>query len=507
MKTQVLTKLASILSLFLIAGFTLFRIDKIPKVWDMKKLHAMHLPLPDTSMIMEPVSEAYYYAMPERVSYKTYPFYMPGMEPEGYYERLREQQPEIIFDPAVLKTEADWIRAGETIYDMPQTFQIMDSAFITSLPALAKHWKGFELPTTKDGIIPFLSIVVREKGRIEMGTLSCGMCHSKVMPDGSVLKGGQGNFAFPKFIVADYRVQRDFWKVPDSLLNVRRNANNRFLFAAPWIKHESQERLQQLSLDEWMEAFETPAGTVNRQGSGLGYPISIPDLFNLEDRKYLDHTGQLMHQEIGDLMRYATLNQVADGLHDYKGFTPFPKASDPEKGLVTRFTDEQLFALAKYLYTLKSPQNPHVYPESLLRKGEAVFKEQGCVTCHTPPLYTNNQLTPVDGFEPPADHFEKYDIFDISVETDPTNALYTRRGTGYYKVPSLIGVWNRTALMHNGNLANLEDLFDLKRLQPDYVPTYYKPVWLQQMAVPGHPFGMELNTGDKEAMLAYLRSL
>jgi hypothetical protein len=239
----------------------------------------------------------------------------------------------------------------------------------------------------------------------------------------------------------------------------------------------------------------------------MGYPISIPDLFNLKDRKYFDHTGLNRHQEIGDLMRYATLNQGADGLHDYKGFTPLPKASDPKKGLVTRFTDEQLFALANYLYILKPPKNPNDYPESLLRNGEAVFNEQGCITCHTPPLYTNNQLTPVDGFEPPADHYKKYDIFDISVGTDPTNALYTRRGTGYYKVPSLIGVWNRTALMHNGNLANLEDMFDPERLKPDYVPTYYKPAWLTQMAVPGHPFGMELNAGDKEALLAYLRSL
>jgi len=142
-----------------------------------------------------------------------------------------------------------------------------------------------------------------------------------------------------------------------------------------------------------------------------------------------------------------------------------------------------------------------------LKKGEMIFKEQGCVTCHTPPLYSNNKLTPVDGFEPSKDHLKKYDVFNISVGTDPTLALYTRRGTGYYKVPSLIGVWNRTALLHNGSLANLEDMLDPRRLEPDYTPTGFKPIWLKQMAVPGHPFGLELNTVDKKALVSYLKSL
>jgi hypothetical protein len=136
-----------------------------------------------------------------------------------------------------------------------------------------------------------------------------------------------------------------------------------------------------------------------------------------------------------------------------------------------------------------------------------IFKEQGCVTCHTPPLYTNNKLTPADGFEPPKDHLKKYDIFNISVGTDPTLALHTRRGSGYYKVPSLIGAWNRTAFLHNGGLANLEDLLDPKRLEPDYIPTGFKPLWLKHMAVTGHPFGLELNTADKKALVAYLKSI
>jgi hypothetical protein len=61
--------------------------------------------------------------------------------------------------------------------------------------------------------------------------------------------------------------------------------------------------------------------------------------------------------------------------------------------------------------------------------------------------------------------------------------------------------------MHNGSLATLEDMFDAKRLDDEYIPTGYKPTWLKTMAVPGHPFGLELTTADKRALIAYLKSL
>jgi hypothetical protein len=43
-----------------------------------------------------------------RPMYKTYPMYAPGKVPAGYLEWLRQQEPEIVFDPAKLKTKADW---------------------------------------------------------------------------------------------------------------------------------------------------------------------------------------------------------------------------------------------------------------------------------------------------------------------------------------------------------------------------------------------------------------
>src|SRR4029077_7643333 len=108
-------------------------------------------------------------------------------------------------------------------------------------------------------------------------------------------------------------------------------------------------------------------------------------------------------------------------------------------------------------------------------QGQQVFNRAGCAACHTPPLYTNNKLTPADGFNVPTDHREKYDIMPISVGTDPDLTLKTRRGTGYYKVPSLRGVWYRSMFGHSGWCATLEDWFDPHRARDDYVPTGWRP--------------------------------
>jgi cytochrome c peroxidase len=217
-------------------------------------------------------------------------------------------------------------------------------------------------------------------------------------------------------------------------------------------------------------------------------------------------------------MRYAALNQGMDMLTSYNNFIPMginsyselpgndewdhPFGYDPY-----RYTDAQLYALAQYIYSLKPPENPNKYSEKMLSDGELIFTEQGCITCHTPPLYTNNMLTPADGFDPPKNHFELYDIFNVSVETDPNTTLKSRRGTGYYKIPSLLGVWYRGPFFHNGELATLEDVLDSKRLSDDYVPTGYKPPHVKTKAVKGHDFGLELSGEENEALIAFLKSL
>src|SRR5262249_12782989 len=136
-----------------------------------------------------------------------------------------------------------------------------------------------------------------------------------------------------------------------------------------------------------------------------------------------------------------------------------------------------------------------------------IFKEQSCGQCHTPPLYTNNKLITAPGFTVPAEHKTRYDILPIVVGTDSGLTMRTRRGTGYYKIPSLRGVWYRGPFEHSGSVAMLEDWFDAKRLESDYVPTGYKGYGVEHRGVPGHPFGLSLSAADKSALIAFLKTL
>ncbi len=482
----------------------------IPKLWDIKKLKSAHLPLVDRTIDVEPISEDLYYKIPERIAYKTYTMYMPGQEPKGYYEWLLKQEPEIVFDASKLHTEEDWVRAGEIIYEMPQNFdRFIDSAVnLEELQGMAAFLNSMHVPVAKDGSIPFFKLVVRKKGTIEAGTFSCGNCHNKVMPDGSVLKGGQGNYPFDDIFGSGLKGRIEETKMPDSAGNAMITGAFTGLFGAPWIKHNSQEFINK---PDWKKAtdvlLKTIPGVMHRHSSAFGSPTTIPDLFNLQERKYLDRTGLIQQRDIGDVMRYAVLNQEMDFTNSYGGFKPDPSPDSIILRRYTRFSDAQAFALAKYLYSLKSLPNPDKASPELIAKGRKIFEQETCIDCHTPPFYSSNKLTPAADFTPPKEDFAKYDILDFSVKTDPGLALYSRRGTGYYKVPSLIGVWNRSALMHSGYVTSLEEMFNPARLKDDFMPSGFNPNVDKPFAVKGHSFGLYLNEEDKKALFAFLRSL
>jgi hypothetical protein len=159
-----------------------------------------------------------------------------------------------------------------------------------------------------------------------------------------------------------------------------------------------------------------------------------------------------------------------------------------------------------YIYSLKPPVNPNGSTE-LTARGEKVFASQGCEQCHTPPLYSSNQLMPVEGFQVPPDYRTRYRISEMSIATDPELTLKTRRGTGFYKVPSLKGLWYREMLGHSGYVKTLEDWFDQKRQRQDYVPTGFRRPGEPGFAVTGHPYGLSLSESDRAALIAFLRTL
>jgi len=481
----------------------------IPKMWVDEEIAELELPLADPIGSPKHVSAEYYYRIPVRPIYKSYPVYAPSHEPPGYIDRLKRQEPEIVWGKdkndiehaPPLKTEADWISAGEIVFDAAT---IYDGITIAAEVGQPDWYSKTGVLQTRDSVMPFYRYVIREKGKLELGGLACMSCHTRVMPDGATLKGAQGNFAFDRVRAYASRSGRF---TPAEVRAIEWG-----LFAASWLRPDPNARLGQMSVDQISTAQdEIPPGVLARRRSSLFFPTQIPDLIGVKDRRYLDHTGLQRHRSIVDMMRYAALNQGADDLASYDGFFPvdspqfrtLPEPNDLRVG--GRYSDEQLYALALYVYSLRPPPNPNKF-DALAQRGQKVFDQQGCAICHTPPLYTNNKLTPVDGFIVPEDYKRKYDILPMSVGTDPNLALKTRRGTGYYKVPSLKGVWYRGPFEHSGSVATLEDWFDVKRLDDDYEPTGFKG-YVKTRAVEGHEFGLQLSAEDKRALIAFLKTL
>lgn len=90
----------------------------IPKAWDHVDAATMDLPLAGLGSAPRHQSAAVYYKRPVYRLQRAYPVYAPGREPAGYMAWLRQQDPSILeVDPAALRTEEDWIKAGELLFN------------------------------------------------------------------------------------------------------------------------------------------------------------------------------------------------------------------------------------------------------------------------------------------------------------------------------------------------------------------------------------------------------
>ena len=472
------------------------KIPKVwPKVWDDEALRSWALPLAGLGEPPTYISADYYYRMPERTIYRSYPIYALGKEPPGYMEWLRQQEPEVAFDPAKLKTEADWIKAGEIVFNSAGPTPPNNITTVEDFHDPA-FYKAVNPPVAADGTIPHLRYSIQRKGEVAVVLPNCAGCHTRVLPDGKVVAGAQSNSTVGA-------------RVSYGLRRLGEASRLRLPFgesSVPWLSPDPAERLKNLSFEDQLAVTEdaNQPGVFARSGSSFLYPPKTPDLIGIRERKYLDATGLTQHRSIGDLMRYAAVVSDVERFNRYGKFRIGDVPAEPPTR--SRLSEAQLYALALYIYSLKPPENPN-QPSALSRRGEQVFQSEGCAMCHTPPLYTSNKLTPAEGFTVPEEHKKKYGILPVSVGTDTRLALQSRKGTGYYRVPSLRGVWYRSPVEHNGSVATLEDWFDPKRLKDDYTPTGFKGFGVKTRAVKGHELGLKLSADDKRALITFLKTL
>ena len=96
-----------------------------------------------------------------------------------------------------LQTDADWIRAGELVFDAP----LVLNTTIDVGDVRDERWQPTTgAPVAGDGTLPWVQYVIRKKGVVELGSTSCGFCHTRIMPDGSKLKGAQGNLQIQRAV-------------------------------------------------------------------------------------------------------------------------------------------------------------------------------------------------------------------------------------------------------------------------------------------------------------------
>ena len=475
---------------------------EIPRVWDETALADWATPVAGLNVRPTHMTPAAYYALPEE-NLRTYPVYLPGREPEGYAEMLRTVGPTPLVNPSALKTKEDWVRAGERVFRDSVVLRTFDPKLI----AMARDPKALTVVPLPDGTVNTLRWVPTARG-VALGFANCSACHTLYLPPDNVAVPGASSFAsngFRNGLGGQIRAaERTLAGEAPFSMGGSIGAWLYQAYGAPWTGDPDGERLKTMTDADVQQyvAANLRGGAVARWNGSILYPAKVPDLIGIRERKYIDHTATHQHRGIGDLMRYAALVSFADATD----FGPYRMLAPETRRFQTRLPDSSLYALALYMYSLEPPPNPNPRDERAAA-GETIFQRETCASCHTPPLFTNNKLTLARGFSRPANAAVLLDVLPISVGTDPGLALKTRKGTGYYKVPSLKGVWYRGHYLHDGSVASLEEMFDPGRVRETHSPEGWSPPGVRTRAVPGHEFGLRLSALERDQLIAYLRTL
>jgi hypothetical protein len=474
---------------------------RAPKIWDEKALADWATPVAALKIRPAHYTAAEYYSAPAD-NLRTYPVYLPDKEPLGYWEELQKKKPEPIVDVSKIHTTQDWIDAGA------RAFSDLDSPLArTNDPALiakARDPQTFaNVPGLADGTVREPRWVVTDRG-VMLTTSECSSCHATVAnrtmrfatppgrPAGAPPSAGPASpvGAFPSL-----RAGRFAGEPVGTIL--------KRLFDVPWDPDPRMERFFNLTDGNLAGLVASQHGVFARPNGSLLYGTRIPDLQILRYSRYMDATGTHRLRGPEDIARYGALINDADPMT----FGTHRMLTDAERQVKYRYADEVLYAIGVYLLSLEPPKNPNPPPADLVKRGEQVFRREKCGACHPAPNYTTGELTPALGFDVPVSHPNFADVRDHSVGTDPGLALRTRKGTGFYKIPSLRGLWYRPRLLHDASILTLEELFDAARLDPEYERKGWSPPGVTRGAVPGLEFLTRLSQEDKVALIAFLRSL
>lgn len=165
-------------------------------------------------------------------------------------------------------------------------------------------------------------------------------------------------------------------------------------------------------------------------------------------------------------------------------------------GKPAEWPEERIEPLVDYIYTLRSPANPSPPPAEQVARGEALFAEKGCLSCHGGPrggglgVYTYDEI----GTDRELGRWS-----DPKLTGEPCCNIVFEPGdelTHGIKSPRLNGLWSFTRFLHNGSVDTLDALFCRTPRGSISEPVYGDG---------GHNFTCDgLDDAQKEDLIAYL---
>ncbi len=196
---------------------------------------------------------------------------------------------------------------------------------------------------------------------------------------------------------------------------------------------------------------------------------------------------------------------------------------------------EYLEELEQWLRLRQAPKWPFQPPDpKLVARGSELFISERCANCHARKGALTGQVTPATevGTDPNRAEMwtsEAARAYNDYLGNRPWKFQYFRSTGGYLNVP-LDGIWARAPYLHNGSVPTLTDLLEPKVKRPqlfwrgltDYDQEHGGFVSqddkAQQMGSRydtglrgngngGHEYGTSLPAEDKQALVAYLKTL
>lgn len=202
---------------------------------------------------------------------------------------------------------------------------------------------------------------------------------------------------------------------------------------------------ERLDLGSLLGRLDWPLGTMDVTDDAVDAPLRPADLRPLASQVRLQHTGNLHNGRIARMVRIETL-----------AITQLGARFRPPRALVA--------SIALYLESLDA-----ALPRPDASAPAALTFERTCAGCHA------------------GDALAGGIVEAAVVLTDARATTGGQRGTGGYRAPSLLGVRDRRAVLHDGSASSLRGLLGLE-------PSGHV----------GHPFGLGLDPVEREDLATWL---